>query len=341
MEHLFKLTPEQKQLIQTFTPYLDYEEPGFEARVTDMITVLDWGDQFSQWIIEFAILGRGVQDFEKTLEVARQLVEHGLNFKPPRFWTGNVLWNLWQSPAHLDNPDHHKYMQLMEQVTTAVQEDPTLWLEHTRRDRPIAVSTDTRAANIGNHMGAYYVFTRRVDIPDVIHHHLERAIQARDDEYIAAYIQEFVAIFEIGYRQIAIAGIKPVANYKNEEIQKTLIDFLVRARNYDPEYMEDLLLRGEFPQEITDRVLANPTSERLADLLTYQLITIIYDLFILGPKTLRNELKWLLSTAVELSNLQDFFSLTIREIFNLVLGEVVFSVPKDAPSRQMSMKEPQ
>jgi hypothetical protein len=99
--------------------------------------------------------------------------------------------------------------------------------------------------------------------------------------------------------------------------------------------MEDLLLRGEFPQEIADRVLANPTSERLTDLLTYQLAAIIYDLFILGPKTLRNELKWLLSKALELPSFQDLVVLIIREIFNIVLGEVVFSVPPDAPSRQM------
>jgi hypothetical protein len=129
--------------------------------------------------------------------------------------------------------------------------------------------------------------------------------------------------------------LKPVAAYKNETIEKALIDFLVRARNYDPEYVEDLLLRGEFPQEIADRVLANPTSERLADLLTYQLLNILYDLFILGPKILRNELTWLLTKALELHSFQEFVVLIIREIFNVVLGEVVFSVPKDAPSRRL------
>ena len=184
-------------------------------------------------------------------------------------------------------------------------------------------------------MGAYYVFTKRAEIPELIQTYLERAMQAKDDEYIESYIREFAGIFEMGYHHIAIAGLKPVANYKDDTVQKALIEFLVRARNYDPEYVEDLLLRGEFPQDIADRVLANPTSERLTDLLTYQLLTIIYDLFILGPKPLRNELKWLLSKAIEMPSFQDFVVLIIRELFNLVIGEVVFSVPKDAPSRQL------
>jgi hypothetical protein len=339
MELFFKLAPEQKRLVKSMVPYMDYDEPGFETRVPDMITILDWGDQFSQWVVELAILGNGVQDFAKTLDVVTQLVKHGLGSKPPRFWTGGPLWDLWQSAAHLENPNRD-FMLLMEKVTLAIQSDPALWLEHARRERPVRFSSDSRAANMGNHMGAHYVFNKRAEVPDLIQTYLERAILARDDEYIEAYIREFVVLFEMGYHHIAIAGIKPVAHYQNEGVQKALIDFLVRARNYDPEYMEDLLLRGEFPQQIADRVLANPTSERLTDLLTYQLATIVYDLFVLGPKTLRNELKWLLSKALELSSFQDFVVLIIREIFNLVLGEMVFAVPEDAPSRQILSKGP-
>jgi hypothetical protein len=337
MEHFFKLSPEQKQLLKSIIPYLDYEEPEFEKRITDIKQIEEWGDQLAQTIVEIAILGRGVQDFDKALAIVRQLVEYGLIFQPPRFWVGGPLWNLWQSAAHLENPNPD-FMLLMDKVTIAIQENPALWLEHARRDRSVAVSNDTRAANIGSYTGAYYVFSKQAEVPEVILAYLERAIQARDDEYIAVYIQELVAIFEIGYHHIAIAGLKPVANYESEGVQKALIDFLVRARNYDPEFIEDLLLRGEFPQEIADRVLANPTSERLTDLLTYQLATIVYDLFVLGPKTLRNELKWLFSKALGLPSFQDFVVLIIREIFNLVLGEVVFSVPKDAPSRQIMLK---
>ena len=348
MEHFFKLSIEQKELIRTFVPYLDYEEPGFETRVADMLIVQDWGDQIAQSIVEFSIIGRGVQDFDKTLGVVSQLTEYALSFKPPRFWTGGPLWNLWQSAVHLESPNpseslKDQYMKLMDRVTNAHQENPALWMERARLDRPIPLSSDNHACNIANHMGAYYILTKRAEIPDVIHTYLDRAIQAEDDEYIVEYIREFVSLFELGYHHVAIAGIKPVANYmathKNEKVQKALVDFLVRARNYDPEYIEDLLLRGEFPEEIANRVLANPTSERLADLLTYQLIAIVYDLFILGPKTLRNELKWLLAKAVDLSSFEEFVGLIIREIFNLVLGEVVFSVPPDAPSRQAAEKK--
>ena len=334
MEHFFKLAPEQKTLLRTFVPYLDYEEPGFETRVKDMTTVLDWGDQLAESIVGYAILGRAAQDFDRALKITGQLVDYGLRFKPPRFWMGTPVWNFWQGAAHLENPNPD-FMVLMDKLLIAIQEDPALWLEYARKDRSVRLANDSRTSGIGNYMGAHYVFTKQAEIPDLIQGYLERVIQARDDEYIKSYIREFAGIFEMGYHHIAIAGIKPVAHYENEEIQKTLIDFLVRARNYDPEYVEDMLLRGEFPQEITNRVLANPTSERLTDLLTYQLLTIIYDLFILGPKTLRNELKWLFSKALELPSFQDFVVLIIRELFNLVLGEVVFSVPKDAPSRQI------
>jgi hypothetical protein len=334
MEHYFKLSQEQKDLIRTMIPYMDYEEPGFEKRIPDMIKILEWADQLSQCVVEYAILGNGVHSFEKTLEICRQLVEYGLSFKPPRFWTGGSLWNLWQSATHLKDPPSEEFLSLMERVTTAIQDDPALWLAHARRDRSVPLSSDNRASNIGNHMGGYYVFTKRAEIPPLIQMYLERAMQVNDEEYIVEYIREFVGIFELGHHHIAIAGLKPVANYKSETVEQALIDFLVRARNYDPEYVEDLLLREEFPREIANRVLANPSSERLADLLTYQLITVVYDLFILGPKSLRNELKWLFYKSLEMPSLQDFVVLVIREIFNVVLGEVVFSVPPDAPSRQ-------
>ena len=334
LEHFFKLSPEQKKLIGTFIPFIDYEEPGFEKRVAEMTTVLGWGDLVAGEIVGYAILGRGAQKFDETLEIARQLVEYGLSFTPPRFWTGGPLWNLWQGAAYLENPNSDKFMLLMERITTAIQNDPALWLEHVRRDR-VPLGYESRASNIQNHIGAYYIFTKRAEIPEVIQTYLERAMRTNDSEYIEAYIRELTGIFEMGYYQIAIAGLKPIGNYKHDNIQKALIDFLARARNYDSEYVEDLLLRGEFTQEIADHVLANPTSERLTDLLSYQLVTIIYDLFILGPKLLRNELKWLFSKSLELPGFQDAVVLLIHEIFNLILGEVIFSVPPDAPSRQM------
>jgi hypothetical protein len=111
------------------------------------------------------------------------------------------------------------------------------------------------------------VFTKRAEVPRIVHTYLDRAIQDKDDDYLKAYIHDLIGLFELGYHHMVIAAFKPIGNYKNEAVEQALIDFLVRARNYDPEYVEDLLLRGEFPQDIADRVLAVPTSERLADLL--------------------------------------------------------------------------
>jgi hypothetical protein len=335
MEHFFKLSTDQKQLLKSMIPYLDYEKPGFDERITDILKIEDWGDQIAQAIVEFPILGRGVQDFDQTLTIVQKLAEYALSHHPPRFWiSGGPMVNLWQSAARIESPNP-AFMSLYEKVLVAIQEDSIKWLQHAQRDRPIPVSIETRANPIGVYLAVYYVYTKRAEIPEVIQTYLEQAIQANDEEYLEDYILDLVSIFELGYHYMTIAALKPLVTYKSDVVQKAIIDFLVRARNYDPEYMEDLLLKDEFPQEIADRVLANPTSERLTDLLTYQLAAIIYDLFILGPKTLRNELKWLFSKALELSSFQDFVVLIIREIFNLVLGEVIFSVPADAPSREI------
>jgi hypothetical protein len=67
--------------------------------------------------------------------------------------------------------------------------------------------------------------------------------------------------------------------------------------------------------------------------LVYTMGTNIYDLFILGPKSLRNEVIWLITKCTEMSKFENLIVLAIREILNVVLGEVVFNVPKDAPSR--------
>jgi hypothetical protein len=283
--------------------------------------------------VEFPILGNGVKDFDGTLRIVQKLVEFGLNHQPPRFWTGGLLFNLWQSAARLENPNP-AFMTLMDRVTSAVQDNPTAWLQQAQRSRAVPLISDTRASNMGNHLGAYYVFTKRVEVPELVQKYLDCAMKANDNEYLENYIQELIGLFEMGYLKITVAALKPLISYKSESVHQTIINFLVRARNYDPEYIEDLLLRGDFPQEIADRVLANPTVERLTDLLTWQLATIIYDLFVLGPKPLRNELKWFYAKAMDLPSFQDLIILIIREILNIVIGEVVFNVPADAPSRQ-------
>jgi hypothetical protein len=216
----------------------------------------------------------------------------------------------------------------------AIQKDPRAWIEHYHKTRPIPRKVETVASHMGSYIGLCYVYSKRLEIPELVRGYLDRAIKANDDEFLEAYSShELTGLFEFGYPRMAVEGLKPLVGYKNNKVHQMVINLLVRIRNYDPEYIEDLLLRGDFPQDIADRVLANPTSERLTDLLGYQLAAIIYDQFILGPKAMRNELKWLFTKALDLSNFQDLIILVIHEILNIVIGEVIFNVPADAPSR--------
>jgi hypothetical protein len=165
---------------------------------------------------------------------------------------------------------------------------------------------------------------------------LERAMTAKDDEYLRLYVtNELTIMFESGLYQAALQALQPISTYESQEVKDAIIELLVRARRYDPEMVEDLLLQGGFPLEIVERVLAYPPSERLNDLMTFQLANIIYDLFLLGPQPLRLELQWLISQALELSSMSDWLVLITKEVLNLLAGEVVFKVPDDAPSRQL------
>jgi hypothetical protein len=97
------------------------------------------------------------------------------------------------------------------------------------------------------------------------------------------------------------------------------------------------LVNEPFPDAVRDRVNAAPTQEKLIDLVTYQLAPIIYDLFVLGPQPLREELKWLIDQALTLSTFEDWIVVIIKEILNILTGRIVFSVPADAPSRKSLM----
>ncbi len=332
LEHFFTLPVEKKQKVRKMIPFMDYDEIGLENQVDNMIEILEWGDQIAHTIVSFSMIGHGVKDFDGTLKILYEIAEFGISRHPPRFWTGSALWDLWQSAAHLENPNPD-FMKLLDRVTDAIQKDPVAFLKQAQKDRPIS-SDYNRAAFIGSHLGAYYVFTNRIEVPELIQKYLDRAIKENDEEYLVNYIQDLSVPFEMGYHQVTLAGLRPIANYKRESVRQEIGNFLVRARNYDPEYVEDLLLRGDFPQEIADRVLATPTSEHLTNLLTYQLASVVYDLFVLGPKPLRNELKWLYTKALDLPSFEEFIFLVIQEMLNIVLGEVVFNVPADAPSRQ-------
>jgi hypothetical protein len=116
---------------------------------------------------------------------------------------------------------------------------------------------------------------------------------------------------------------------------RCLFDWSIRARNHDLDFLEDLLLKSDWPREIVSRVLAEPVEQRFADLFTDKLIPMMYDLFILGPMPLRIEFQWSLSQALLSPNMRVWLLTVIRELINAILGEQIFSVPEDAPSRQI------
>jgi hypothetical protein len=334
LNHFFKLTAEQKQLVQKIIPLVDYDEPGLEKHIADMIEIEEWGDDISDQIVQYTILGHGVKNFNRTLAISQEMVEYAMKYSPPRFWLYNPLWPLWQSAARLENPNPGLIV-LSAEAMNVIQNDPQIWVEYAHKARPVMRKNEPVTEPIGSHLGICYVYSKRIEIPELVQGYLDRAIKANDGNFIDDYLLcELSGLFEFGYPRMAVEGLKPLVGYKNDKMHQMVINLLVRIRNYDPDYIEDLLLRGDFPQEIADRVLANPTSERLTDMLSYQLAAVIYDQFILGPKTMRNELKWFLTKALDLSSFEELVVLIIREVLNIVLGEAVFNVPADAPSRQ-------
>lgn len=332
LEHFFTLPVERKEKVKIMIPFVDYDEPGLENQVNNMIEIFEWGDQIAQVIVEFSLIGNGVKDFDGTLKVVEKIIEFGISCQPPRFWIGHPIYDLGIiSAAHLEssNPD---LLELADKMIEAIQSNPVDFLKQAQKDRlgldyNLAICTAI-------HPAVYYIYTKRPEVTALIQKYLDRAMKEHDEQYLVDYIRDFKALFEMGYYQLTLSAIRPISNYDSTRVHQAIGDLIVRAKNYDPEYVEDILLRGDFPQEIASRALATPADEQIINLLTYQLATIVYDLFVLGPKPLRNELKWLFTKALELSSFEELVSLIIQEMLNIVLGEVVFTVPADAPSRQ-------
>jgi hypothetical protein len=161
-------------------------------------------------------------------------------------------------------------------------------------------------------------------------------VAREDDEYLQLYVtNDLTAIFESGFPEPALQALQPIVTYHSPNVREQVIELLARCRRHDPEMVEDLLLQGGFPSDVRERVSAYPATERLSDLLTFQLLNILYDLFLLGPKELRLELQWILSQLLRLSSLKEWLTLIAEEFLNLLAGELVFEVPEDAPSRQL------
>jgi hypothetical protein len=63
-------------------------------------------------------------------------------------------------------------------------------------------------------------------------------------------------------------------------------------------------------------------------------------MFVLGPERLQSELQWVFSKCLSMPNFESWVTLIIRDVFNTLVGEVVFRVPPDAPSRQPHVSRP-
>jgi hypothetical protein len=282
--HVFSLSREQKDLLQTLVPFLDPDVPGLVERLEDIICVAEWGDQVGQTIAELAVLSHGVVDLEKTMPILNKMTSAALSHKPPRFWVWMPTWTAWQIALRQSTPSP-KLRELSESCIRAVQEDPESWAVLAKRERPVPIPTDSQAGGLGGLVGLAYTFQGDVEsafLTDC----LEKAMVTRNDEYLRLYItHEVMVIFEHGLHQAALQALQPIAAYDGLEVREAIVELLARAHQYEPEPVEDLLLQGGFPQEVVARVLAYPPVERLNDLMTWQVIQIIYDLFLLADFT--------------------------------------------------------
>jgi hypothetical protein len=334
LPHVFELSREQKDLLQALLPFLEPDEPGLAERFTEMLLVLDWGDYIAETVVNQALWGHCLRDIDIAMPVLRDLMNNGLSQKPPKFWVSGLACRAWRIAARQDNPAH-ELRELVEKAVSAIQENPGGWHALARQNRPVPYPTDTRVSGLGTLIGMTYLFQKNVE-SDILHQCLEKAMAASDDEYLKLYVtHEATIVFEYGQHEACLRALQPIAAYDNPEVQDSTIELLVRARRYDPETVEDLLLQGDFPPDVVACVSAYPASERLNDLITYQVTSLTYDLCLLGPQPLRMEYQWLISQALKLSNIHDWFVLIAQELINLVTGELVFSVPDDAPSRQI------
>ncbi|MCX6031242.1 MAG: hypothetical protein NT169_18325, partial [Chloroflexi bacterium] len=339
MGHFLKLSIDQKELLRTLIPLLMPDTPGVNNRVLDMLIVEEWGDAISQIVVEFSLLSHSVNDLPGTLPVVEQLIAKALQTHPPRFWVYGPAWApVWACLARGPKQEHPdptiEYLAI--KVASAIQEDPNDWLEAARKARPVPIPSDSRASSLGLLAWSSYILRGHVDSPE-LRKYLDRAKAAKDVDYLISYVcNEVTVMIESGFHQAAFEALLPIADYEDQRVREALIERLVRIRQYEPEKIEDWFLEHELPQEITQRVLAYPPSEGLNDLLTYQLLWILYDLFLWGPKFLQAELQWLLFKALELPNIREWLKLIIKELFNLIAGEPVLKVPADAPSRQLS-----
>jgi hypothetical protein len=356
MAHVFSLSPEQKDLLRTFVPMLDPAMPGYEDRVLDIVAIENWGDPMAQGIVEMPIMARGQADFGTTLRVVQEIAEFSLRPDPPLFWVGGPMWNLWQAAIRFRDPSPElreqiaQLLDLEKRFCMAIQKDPQAWLDRAKADRLVPTTGDTRIAGVVQYVGASWTLDDHV-FPESVLQVVERAKREKDVDYLRLYIHHgLVILFEYNLAHAALRGAEPLMTYpdqtvedqaeedqtkEDQTVQDALVDFLVRVRSSEPHLVDDWLAQRDYPEDIVRRVQASPTSERLSHMVTNQLAPIIYDLFMLGPEPLREELQWIVGQCLELSTFDQWLATVIKELLNLLVGELVFRVPEDAPSRRL------
>ncbi len=336
MTHIFALTPEQKALAKRLAPLLDPATPGLADHVPEMLEVESWGDAICQCIVEFSLLGHGKEDFAGTLPVIRQLIAAGLATQPPQFWAyGPTMVMLWAA-ARQAEPDP-TIEELTQEVVSAIQADPARWLEQARRARPVPIQTDCRATPLGQLAWARYLLGGRTEAP-ALSAYLDAAKARRDTEYLWQFATiELPVMLDFGWYPAALMALDPLLDYDEPQVREAVVQALVRIYRHQPEQVEEWLAQREAPPEVVHRVLAYPATEQTRDLMTYQLLWIFFEWFLWGAPALRQVLQYHIHTALELPDIRTWLRLIVKDLLNLIAGEVVYPLPQDAPSQALRL----
>ena len=140
-------------------------------------------------------------------------------------------------------------------------------------------------------------------------------------------------MLDFSWYPAALMALRPLLEYDEPQVREEVVKALVRIRRHMPEQVEEWLSQHEAPPEVTQRVLAYPPTEQTKDLMTYQLISIFFDWFLWGAPALRQVVQYHIRTALELPDLRTWLRGVIKDQMNLIAGEVVYSLPADAPSQ--------
>jgi hypothetical protein len=334
MTHIFDLTPEQKAQVKRIVPLLDPDTPGVGDHMAEMVAVIEWGDAVCECIVEYSLLAHAKVDFAATLPAFRELIAAGLKTQPPRCWAYGPNMSLIWSALRQAKPDP-AIDEVTRQIVQAIQADPAKWLAAAKAARPRPIPTDGASTPIGQLAWAGHVLAGRGDSPP-LYDYLEKAKARRDTEYLLHYVNsEAPVMIDFGWYPAALDSLLPLADYDDAQVREALIQALVRIQRQAPDTVEEWLIGHELPQEIVQQVLAYPPTERANDLMTYQLLWLMFDWFLWGPKALREAMAYYVNAALTMPNIEEWMKFITRDLLNLIAGDLLLAVPEDAPSRKI------